>query len=423
MSFEKLGYLPPESKKNYYLTDGEIPLQPKQESDSSPVITAEQETLESGENSENFVTEKIDQKTSELLLKIFARNSTEDTTVPDGFKTFLRQYANDYFLKNYLQEDSSTTNPAQKLPQLEPYRARKNYREYIDDPFFLFLLYNRFYNNLHYDWQQKDKEQQIGQTQSIEKVLQTLGKALFDTRDRYESYVSSHVDAHTGLLNRNTFEDYFTYLQNPAVQEKEKRHELYGFAFVMIDLDHFKNINDTYGHVVGDQVLKKLSEAFLTAAIRKDDAFFRYAGDEFSLIMPLTHDSQIKEIDSALKQRIFQKIAEILRPIAQKMKGLSLPNQPTLDLTLSAGVYILPLSELQKNDQGENLREKIERIVAQADHALYQAKTKRDSLAIKADTNLETTVQKPALAERINQFFQRRKDQKRNKNYTIIPLT
>lgn len=191
----------------------------------------------------------------------------------------------------------------------------------------------------------------------------------------------------------------------------------------MIDLDHFKKINDTYGHVVGDQVLKKLSEAFLTAAIRKDDAFFRYAGDEFSLIMPLTHDSQIKEIDSALKQRIFQKIAEILRPIAQKMKGLSLPNQPTLDLTLSAGVYILPLSELQKNDQGENLREKIERIVAQADRALYQAKTKRDSLAIKADANLETTAQKPALAERINQFFQKRKDQKRNKDYTIIPLT
>ena len=105
------------------------------------------------------------------------------------------------------------------------------------------------------------------------------------------------------------------------------------------------------------------------------------------------------------------------------MKGLSLPNQLVLDLTLSAGVYILPLSELQKNDQGENLREKIERIVAQADRALYQAKTKRDSLAIKADTDLETTVQKPALTERINQFFQRRKDQKRNKNYTIIPLT
>ena len=113
--------------------------------------------------------------------------------------------------------------------------------------------------------------------------------------------------------------------------------------------------------------------------------FFRYAGDEFSLIMPLTHSSPIKNIDPELKQKIFQRVMEILRPIAKQMKDLSLPGQPNFDLTLSAGVHILSLSELQKNDQGENLREKIEQIVAQADRALYQAKTRRDSLAIKTE--------------------------------------
>ena len=230
------------------------------------------------------------------------------------------------------------------------------------------------------------------------------------------------------MLSRNTFEDYFTYLQNPAVQEKEQRNKLYGFAFVMIDLDHFKSINDTYGHVIGDEVLRKLSEAFKNnSEIREDDAFFRYAGDEFSLIMPLTHSSSIKDINLELKQRIFQRIAKILLPVAKEMHALSLSNQKTLNLTLSAGVHILSLSELENNDDGENLREKIDKIVAQADQALYQAKTKRNSLSIKIDSETKTKekiekVKKPTILTRLNKFFQQKKDQQESKTYTIIPL-
>ncbi len=434
MSPEKLGYLPPETKKNYYLTDSEASVSSEQKlvSSTQTVVanneTSSKTTAEIEKNGENSVNGQLDHKTSELLLKIFARNSQESLTVPDSFKSFLRQYTDDSFLRNYLQESSLESNSAKRLQPLEPYRTRKSYQAYINDPFFLFLLYNRFYNNLHYDWQQKDESQQNGQAQSTEKILQSLGKALFDTRDRYESYVSSHVDINTGLLSRNTFEDYFTYLQNPAVQEKEQRDKLYGFAFVMIDLDHFKNINDTYGHVIGDEVLRKLSEAFKNnSEIRDGDAFFRYAGDEFSLIMPLTHGSSIKEVNRTIKERVFQRIAEILLPVAKEMQALSLSNQQTLNLTLSAGVHILSLSELQNSNDGENLREKIDKIVTQADQALYQAKTKRNSLSIKIEP--ETAVEEKdekvkglTVLEKLNQFFQRKKDQQENKDYTIIPL-
>ena len=143
--------------------------------------------------------------------------------------------------------------------------------------------------------------------------------------------------------------------------------------------------------------------------------------------MPLTHSSSIKDINLELKQRIFQRIAKILLPVAKEMHALSLSNQKTLNLTLSAGVHILSLSELENNDDGENLREKIDKIVAQADQALYQAKTKRNSLSIKIDSETKTKekiekVKKPTILTRLNKFFQQKKDQQESKTYTIIPL-
>lgn len=432
MSVEHSSNLSPENlsfppKKDYYLTAGETSVLSEQElTSSTQSVTAENETTgkapaEIEKNGENFVTEKIDLRTSKLLLKIFARNSQETLTVPDSFKSFLQQYANDPFLRNYLKEDnedSLNSNSAKCLQPLEPYRARKDYQAYIDDPFFLFLLYNRFYNNLHYDWQQKDEVQsgqqsklslkeklrktflslfsnskkdnlddnfsQTGQAQSIEKVLRALGKALFDARDRYESYVNSHIDARTGLLSNSALKDYFAYLQNPnrddENEKKEPRNEIYGYAIVMIDIDHFKDINDTYGHIIGDHALQKLSQAFRSSTARQKDAFFRYGGDEFTLIMPLSSDNQNKVITDELKEFIFKRILDILHPISQQMQKFPVSKTETKDLTLSAGVYILPASEMQ-TDQKQDLQENIESIIKKADQTLYKAKEYRNSLS------------------------------------------
>jgi diguanylate cyclase (GGDEF)-like protein len=72
---------------------------------------------------------------------------------------------------------------------------------------------------------------------------------------------------------------------------------------VMFDLDNFKNINDTYGHQVGDQVLKALSRTVLTA-IRKCDYLVRYGGEEFVLIMPETNLEQAVEVADRLRKTI-----------------------------------------------------------------------------------------------------------------------
>lgn len=96
--------------------------------------------------------------------------------------------------------------------------------------------------------------------------------------EKEEFYRSSHFDPLTGLLNRQDLETRFK-----AVIAKAKAcGSPYGVA--LVDLDDFKKVNDTYGHRVGDRVLRIAAE-ILEAGIRKPDLLFRYGGEEFLLIL------------------------------------------------------------------------------------------------------------------------------------------
>jgi diguanylate cyclase (GGDEF)-like protein len=103
-------------------------------------------------------------------------------------------------------------------------------------------------------------------------------------------------DSLTGLLNHSNI------LHQLDVElVRAERHDL-SLVFVMIDIDHFKAINDKYGHIVGDRVLRKLSELLLTR-MRKSDYVGRYGGEEFALILPNTKLEASKKILDDLRQR------------------------------------------------------------------------------------------------------------------------
>lgn len=89
-------------------------------------------------------------------------------------------------------------------------------------------------------------------------------------------YVSTH-DTLTGVYNREFFQK--------ELSRKIKSAQRYdqSFALAMVDIDHFKNINDTYGHQIGDEVLKKLADC-IDNNIREDDVFARWGGEEFVII-------------------------------------------------------------------------------------------------------------------------------------------
>ncbi|MGH3631827.1 MAG: GGDEF domain-containing protein, partial [Sciscionella sp.] len=131
----------------------------------------------------------------------------------------------------------------------------------------------------------------------------------------------SRVDSKTGLLNVSTWESDAEAELSRAIRN---RHPV---ALALIDIDHFKNVNDTYGHLVGDRVLKAIAEA-LTGQSRGYDRVGRFGGEEFVLLL-----AQTTEQDAC-------KIAERLRGYiaAMKVPTDDRPDAPTLQVTISIGV-------------------------------------------------------------------------------------
>ncbi|WP_462324724.1 sensor domain-containing diguanylate cyclase [Desulfoplanes sp.] len=145
-------------------------------------------------------------------------------------------------------------------------------------------------------------------------------------------------DQLTGILNRWKLEEYFT--------REISRHHRYDtvFSVIMFDLDHFKNVNDTWGHDVGDMVLKEVV-AQTGKNIRETDVFARWGGEEFLLLLPET------------KLDVAGKVAERIRATMEE----TVINED-LTVTLSLGVV--------QHQQGETMDETLKR----ADNNLYEAK-------------------------------------------------
>lgn len=152
----------------------------------------------------------------------------------------------------------------------------------------------------------------------------------------------SRIDGLTQIYNRRHW-------QESLEQEyaKARRHEK-KLSLIMLDLDHFKLLNDNYGHQCGDMVLIEVS-ALISSLLRVEDIFGRYGGEEFAIILPETGLEGAIE----LAQRICCRVAELL---------LTYKDQ-TIKVTISLGVAQLGIEEST-----------YEALITQSDGALYQAK-------------------------------------------------
>lgn len=156
-------------------------------------------------------------------------------------------------------------------------------------------------------------------------------------------------DGLTGISNRRYFDI--------AIAEKfglAKRHGYY-LAVVMLDIDYFKQYNDHYGHLAGDECLKRVAQAIASVAARRPgDIVARYGGEEFSVVLPST------DMRGAIKvaERVLAAVREL---------DIAHGANPAGIVTLSAGV-----GALQPARESDTL----ERLLAAADEALYLAKKK-----------------------------------------------
>ncbi len=150
--------------------------------------------------------------------------------------------------------------------------------------------------------------------------------------------ISSHIDELSGVYNRR----YLKEKQEETIEAFVENNA--PFSVVMVDIDHFKAINDTYGHLKGDQIIKEFAR-FLKDELRKTDTVIRYGGDEFICVMP--------EVIRQDAEWIYRRILE--RCKARDFGGLT--------ITLSAGIASFP-------DDGRDF----ETLLKVADQVLYDAK-------------------------------------------------
>lgn len=157
------------------------------------------------------------------------------------------------------------------------------------------------------------------------------------------------TDPLMGIYNRR-------YLDRRLLEElqRARRYEL-PFSIFLLDIDFFKKINDTYGHQIGDMVLKKLATVIVDS-VRELDVVIRYGGEEILVILPNTRMANAVE----LAQRVRQKVKETMMVGPDQEK-----NRPAIYITVSIGV-----TGYRFSDKLDTAPELVER----ADQALYQAK-------------------------------------------------
>lgn len=177
---------------------------------------------------------------------------------------------------------------------------------------------------------------------SLRKELEEFHEITHNLSQRLEqSEARVLIDPLTNVFNRNAYEVKIT----QVVREFNRYGD--GFSLVVVDIDHFKNFNDTYGHQVGDQVLISVAST-LREAVRTTDQVYRYGGEEFAILLV--------KIDPENAAKLAKKI------LTSVEKDYFVFKDQKLNVTISVG-----LANLQKDDTASTWFDR-------ADKAMYEAK-------------------------------------------------
>jgi diguanylate cyclase (GGDEF)-like protein len=202
--------------------------------------------------------------------------------------------------------------------------------------------------------------------QSLLQILSEVNKLRINRTLHEKLHWRAHHDQLTGLFNRRTMEDEVT---------RRLEHGQYDCALMLLDLDHFKKINDAYGHATGDQVLLQFGRR-LGAVIRDCDLLARLGGDEFMLLFQMDHPDPTFAL--GFSDRLHQTVTTPFDINGQQLR-----------MTVSVGISIPPA-------HGRAVSELLRR----ADLALYHAKAQGRSRSAVFDFSMESDQLNMYLLER-----------------------
>ncbi|MDP2057746.1 MAG: bifunctional diguanylate cyclase/phosphodiesterase [Thiobacillus sp.] len=209
-------------------------------------------------------------------------------------------------------------------------------------------------------------------------IADWLGNALHQSAQKDLQHRIALTDPLTGLPNRRAAEDR---LQKERARTPRDGH---GFALALVDLDHFKMVNDRYGHAVGDEVLKAVASRF-QSGLREGDWVARWGGEEFLFVL---HGCTVEEAAGIMERLAGQARATPIQT------GVG-----TISVSFSAGVAAFGVNDSETLPMLEKI-----------DHALYRAKADgRDQVRVAAQSNMpwNSALLRQALAEnRVRQASQ-----------------
>lgn len=194
------------------------------------------------------------------------------------------------------------------------------------------------------------------------RALRESQQQLMETNRELERL--TNVDGLTGLSNRRYFNEYMIAEWKRAVRSRKP------LSVLMIDVDHFKLYNDTYGHLGGDDVLRKVAHALKESCRRSTDVAARYGGEEFAIVLPETPFAEL--------QRLGEKVCEAVEALGLPHSASSAGRCVTISV---GGATTVP-----------QLGEAFSPLIDAADKALYEAKRAGRNRATTRDHNSVTLV-------------------------------
>ena len=244
-------------------------------------------------------------------------------------------YVPDYFKEKYSSDASYDTFFSEYIK----HRVYKEDRDFMSQAIALDTIIEKLEEHTEYSSSYRVKENgelhfyefkytKLNEDTIIVGVM-NIDKIVNDAKEKEKLIVLSETDRMTGLLNRVCGE--------LKVEESLKKGN--GGLFILLDIDHFKSFNDTYGHDVGDKVIISVANC-LKSAFREHDIVFRLGGDEFSAYAAEVHDKKVANA--------------IIKRFIENLKTIVISELGDTTITASIGAIILPQGEAA--DFGDNYK-------------------------------------------------------------------